>query len=126
MSKYKSVYYAKALVDAMGHKKISEKKLITNFLNLLQKNQDVKKIGEIILLAENLLLKKTGNKKIVFETAREVNLESFDSYIKKGDIVEERINTDLVAGVKITINGEKQLDLSLKNKLDLLFNKAIK
>lgn len=121
MSKYKSFYYAKALVDAVIHKRLSEKKLVANFLNLLQKNQDVKKIREIILLVEKLLFKKTGNKKIIFETARKVDFKNFDNYIKRGDKVENKINKDLVAGVKITINGEKQLDLSLKNKLDNVF-----
>lgn len=118
MSKYKSIYYAKALVDAVIHKRLSEKKLISNFFNLLQKNQDIKKIGQIMLLLENILLKKSGNKKIVFETAREVNFEGLKSYIKKGDKIEKKINKELVAGVKITIDGEKQLDMSLKNKLE--------
>ena len=40
------------------------------------------------------------------------------SFIKKGDIVQEKINPALVAGVKIIVDGNRQLDLSLLSKLN--------
>ncbi len=109
--KVKAKDYAKALVDV---KKFDVKQ----FLRILQRNGDMKKAKEIIVWAEKMVLEKRGNQKIVVETARPQKI----GLGKKGDVVEEKVNPSLVAGVKITINGEKQLDFSLKNKLEKIFN----
>lgn len=117
--KYKGKIYAEALANAILDKKLDEKKVIHNFLGLLEKNQDVKKAEEIIVLAQKLLLKKTGHKKVVLETARKINAkDSMKSFFKNGDIVEEKINPALVAGIKIIIDNERQLDNSLSGKLN--------
>ena len=65
-------------------------------------------------------LVKSGNKKIVLEMARQ-NKVILKSVIKKNDVVEEKINPELIAGIKIIIDNERQLDFSLKNKLDKIF-----
>ena len=118
--KYKSKIYAKALADLISESK--DKHMVENFLSLLKKNRDFKRAKEIIVLAENELLKKTGNRRIILETARETETKDIlKKNIKKGDILEEKINPDLVAGLKVTINGERQIDFSLKNKLDNIF-----
>ncbi len=110
-----------ALVDAISGAK-DKKKITTNFLALLRKNGDEKKVRQIIALAEGLLLKKTGNRKVVLETARKTDTKSITKlFIEKGDIVQEKINPSLIAGIKITVDGSKQLDLSLKNKLDNIY-----
>ena len=36
-------------------------------------------------------------------------------------MVKEKINPELIAGIKVMINNNKQLDFSLKNKLDNIF-----
>lgn len=116
--KYKSKIYAQALVDSLSDK-VNQKKITDNFLKLLEKNGDMKKAREIILQAEQLFLKKTGNKKVVLEVARKVNTKDFTkNFIKKGDLVKEKINAKLIAGVKILINNERQLDNSLLGKLN--------
>ena len=46
------------------------------------------------------------------------------SLANKGDVVEEKINPDLVAGIKITANDEMQFDASLKRKLDDVFESS--
>ena len=82
----------------------------------------MKKAKEIIALAEGLFLKKTGNKKIVLETARPLNSRSVFKKIKKeGDIIEEKINPELIAGIKIIVNNSRQLDFSLRKKLQQIF-----
>src|SRR3989344_4186362 len=68
---------AAALVDSLATVKPGrEKSIVANFLKLLEANGDMKKAKEIIALAEGLFLKKTGNKKIVLETARPLNSRS--------------------------------------------------
>src|SRR3989344_841986 len=123
--KSKPKIYARVLVDVMMSKKNTgnEKKIVDNFLKLLKKNVDVKNAMEIIRLAEVFILQKTGNKKITLETAREIGRKNiFKEIVRRHDIVEEKIDPELIAGIRITVNGEKQLDFSLKNKLDKIFN----
>ena len=120
----KSKVYAKNLVDLFLNNKslTEEKKFVDSFLMFLEKNQDIKKAKEIIQLAENLYFKKTGKRKITLESARSIDAETaFKSFFNKGDFAEEKINQELVAGVKIIVNNEKQLDFSLKNKIDNIF-----
>jgi F0F1-type ATP synthase delta subunit len=120
--KYKTKIYAKALAESLANEKADDKKITANFLRLLQKNGDMKKADEILALAEALLLKKSGNKKVILETARKTDLKDFTkAFVKKGDAVQEKINPSIVAGVKIMVDGNRQLDLSLLNKLNNIF-----
>jgi F0F1-type ATP synthase delta subunit len=126
MSKYKAKDYAEALSDVLSEKAtdLESKKKASNFLKLLEKNGDMRKAKEIINLTETIFFKKTGRKKIVLESARKLN-ESQRKGLKlletAGDITEERINKNLIAGVKIIINGNKQFDGSLQRKLQNIF-----
>ena len=102
--------------------KIDEKKIVSNFLKLLVKNNTMAKAGEIVALAENIILKKRGNKKIILETARIIDSKNaVKSFTKKGDVIQGKINSELIAGLRVVIDGEKQLDYSLKHKLDQIF-----
>ncbi len=120
--KYSIKKYAQALADAIAEKNVDEKKLMRNFLALLENTQDMKKADQILLLAEKLLLKKTGNKKVVLETARKTDIKNImASFTKKGDVVERKINPGLVAGLKVIVDGNRQLDFSLQKKLQEMF-----
>mgnify|MGYP001606263919 CR=1 FL=1 len=114
--KYKSSVYAKALVDIMQKEK-DNAKMVAGFLEFVKKNRDEKKLKEILKLAEKMYFKKTGNKKIVLETARHFNFKNsklVENLVKKGDVVAKKINNALIAGVKIVVNEEKQLDFSMQ------------
>ena len=125
--KYKTRDYANTLVEIMIESekphfaKVSRgSDYVTGFLNFVKKNRDEKKLREILKLAEKLYFKKTGQKKIVLEVARPFNFKNSDlikNLVKKGDVVAEKINKNLIAGVKIIVNEEKQLDMSLFKKL---------
>ncbi len=120
--KIKSRYYALALADLILDAKSSDKRIIENFFALLQKNGNISKAKEIIALTENILLVKSGNKKIILETALKVSRKHIlKGILKKNDIVEEKINPELIAGIKIIINNEKQLDFSLQKKINEIF-----
>ncbi len=123
MSKLSVKTYAKALVGAIGNKKSDTKKITDNFLKLLEKNQDSKKVDHILAMAETMLLEKSGNKKVLLETARKIDTKDFvKTFVKKGDSIEEKINPGIIAGIKVTVNNDKQLDLSLAKKLENIFN----
>lgn len=122
--KYKAKKYAEALAGAITKPGADADKISKNFLKLLEKNGDMKKAKEILALAESLFIKKTGRRKVVVETARKMKAKQKDlveSLAHKGDIVEEKINPDLLAGIKIIINDE-QLDLSMQRKINNLFS----
>ncbi len=120
MSKYKAKTYAEALANL--DVKADEKKVVNNFLRLLERNGDMKKAPEIITQTEKLLLKKSGNKKVVLQLARKAaDKDIKGEFAKKGDIVQEKINPSLIAGIKVIVDGNKQLDLSLLHKLNNIF-----
>ena len=119
--KPKAKFYAAALVRVMVSKKNNEKKITDNFFALLQKNGDIKKAKEIIFLAEDIYVKKAGGRRVTVETARKIDHAGLKGITKKGDILEEKINPNLIAGVKIVVNGERQLDFSLHKKLNDIF-----
>jgi F0F1-type ATP synthase delta subunit len=74
--------------------------------------------------AEKIIREKTGKRKLVVEVARKA--KGLDAAVrkiaKKSDIVEEKINPDLIAGIKITINDEMQFDGSMSRKIKKLFS----
>ena len=116
--------YAQALIDTLldGKTAPQGKKVADNFAALLKKNGDTHKIRDIVFLAENLLYKKTGQRKMVLEVAREMKKSSImKPFLKEGDFFEEKVNSQLVAGVKIVVNNDRQLDFSLRRKLEEIF-----
>ena len=118
----KTKLYAKALAEVLSKEMTlpQEKKIIDNFLKLLAKTGQEKKAKEILNLAENLLLIKKGKRKIIFQTARKMTAgqkKLMDNFVKDGDIVGEKINPELIAGIKIIINESQQFDASMQSKL---------
>jgi len=123
--KYKVKDYATALAEILSENKFSDKKISQGLIKLLERQNDLKKSKEIIDLAEFLLAKKNNKKSITFETARELSASQRKILLKsteKGDIITEKINPELIAGVKIIVDDEKQLDQTLLKKINKLFN----
>jgi len=112
--------YAKALAEIVAKKGIDEKKVISNFVKLLVSSGYENKSKEILELAEDIILAKQGKRKITFETVRKSTPSQnklLEKFVKKGDIVKEKINPELIAGIKIIINDSKQFDASMQSKL---------
>lgn len=129
--KYKPKIYAEALVDLILKRPASDKssageeKIVDNFLKLLQKNGDMGKAGQIVSLAKKIFIKKTGRRQLTIESARKIKANQkalIESILHKGDVVAEKINKDLLAGIKIIIDGERQFDTSMQKKLENIFN----
>lgn len=124
MKNNKPKIYAEALVDVIL-KQVHEEKILDNFIKLLQKNGDMGKSSHIISVAKKIFIKKTGRRQLTIESARKIKVkqkELVESILHKGDIVNEKINKDLLAGIKIIIDGEKQFDASMQKKLENIFN----
>jgi F0F1-type ATP synthase delta subunit len=122
--KNKSKLYAKALAEVLAKEPASAKEATawqSNFVTLLVKAGQEKRAKEILNLAEEMLLAKQGKNKITFETARKmtaIQKKVLSGFVKDGDLLKEKINPELIAGVKIIINNNKQFDASLKSKLN--------
>lgn len=117
--KYKPKIYAQTIAELIIEKK--SEKIHKNFLKILLKNGDFKKAKEIMILAEKILLRKTKKRKIVLELARERSIKNLHLFYQESDLVKKMVNPELLAGIKVTMNEEWQLDYSLKGKLDQLF-----
>jgi len=123
--KYPANTYAQALVEAIVAPKADPAKIQKNFLAIIRKNGDEGRLKAILESAERLLGKKTGDRKVIVESARPLtgSVKSlFGNFLRSSDSVETKIHPELVAGVRITVNDELQFDGSLKGKLDILLN----
>ena len=123
MKQNKTKLYAKALAEILSQKGgvSDEKKIVNNFVKLLVGAGCERKSKEILEFAGDLLLAKHGKSKITFETARKITASQkklLDSFVNKGDVVKEKINQELIAGVKIIINDSRQFDASMQSKLN--------
>jgi F0F1-type ATP synthase delta subunit len=126
--KYSATMYAQAFVAALTHegegKKETQAVMAKNFLKLVRESGDETHLEKILEETERLLRQKDGTRKLVVESARPLDAHS-QTLIKKlahhGDIIEEKISPELIAGIKITANDEMQFDGSLKSKLDKVF-----
>lgn len=125
--KYKVKDYSRALAQILSGGKLTaddEKKVIAELLKILAKQGDLKKAKEIIKAAKILLAKKENRSSIVFETARNLTGRQKEILLKalgQKEDMEEKISPDVVAGIRIIANGEKQLDQTISRKINSLF-----
>ena len=123
--KHTAHIYAKAFVEALGEHPSPEKERarIKNFIALLVKNGDIGHARKILESAKKVIREKKGRRSVVIETARPLPTHGLAEEITKpSDVVEEKIDPELIAGVRITINDELQFDGTLKRKINELFS----
>ena len=123
--KYSAHIYAKALVEVLGDEDRSDLKeqdrVAKNFVALVRKNGDEGYLAKILEEAARMARGKSGIRQVTIESARELGAAqkaTLKHFIKPGDVIEERIDPELIAGIKITVNDELQFDGSLRNKLN--------
>lgn len=121
------IFYGKAFVEAVwdkGEKGIDA--VVSNFISLIRKNGDWSKKDEIVGACETALRKKTGRSSLVIESARPLNEKQKEAILAKfrGGLYdfEEKINPDLLAGVRLVRDEERQFDASLQKKLKQIFS----
>lgn len=123
--RYPTHIYAKALAEAILTAKKGEEDAVANrFLALLRRSGDEVHLRKIVEKAARLVEGKRGIRKVTLGMARPLTnaqKKTVGSFLKTGDVVEERIDAALIAGIRITVDDELQLDGSLKGKLDKMF-----
>ena len=96
---------------------------VGGLVKLLKKTGDIKHSKKIVEAVHKKLVNEKGGKWVNIEVARDSALkkETFYHKFSEKDHVDFQINPELVAGVRITVNGEEELNNSLQNKLSKLF-----
>lgn len=129
--KHKPHIYARALVEVLsmpdGPGKKSDDEIAKNFLVLVRKNGDEGHLKKILEEASRFARGKSGVRKVVLESARPLQSSqrtALAHFVKAGDVVVERVDPELVAGIRIILNDEVQFDGSLKHKLDRVLGSA--
>ena len=126
--KYPASTMAKALARAL-HDATPEtsEKIGKNFITIVKKYDALKKSGAILDEASRIKMSAEGRRRVLIQTARPLPQEKL-AVIKKlfsdKDVISEKTDPALIAGVKITVNDEEMLDNTLKRKLEKLFVKT--
>jgi F0F1-type ATP synthase delta subunit len=126
MANYPAGQWAKAYVELVQEaSSVNEKEEVTQaFLERIHTlppstRKDI--LGEI----QRQYVQAEGGRGVVIELARPLSkkiVQHLEQAFTKKDMVTFRENSELMAGVRVTINGEQELDMSLKRKLDTLFS----
>ena len=123
--KYSIEDYAKALASAVLEMRPgAEAAVKRNFEQVVQKNGDRERANKILDAASRLLRAQKGGREVVFESARPMSpthRKALDPLLRPDDQAAHKVNPALVAGVRITIDGEYEFDGSLRGKLDKIF-----
>lgn len=122
--RYSPKVYAESLNKVLESHPGKKEEMIKNFTRLLRKNGDVRLLSKILENLKRILVKKSGHRYVKIEFARELPeslvKKIIDKFNKK-DWVETSLNPELVAGARITLDDEYELDNSLAKKLHKLF-----
>jgi F0F1-type ATP synthase delta subunit len=119
--------YAKVFSEITKGKNSAEiERLAKKLAAVIVKNGDSNRAREILKFAERYAREAAGKHLVNVETARELPENLYAEIVRK--LGEDKydfaknINEDLVAGAKLTIDDERQFDLSLRAILNNLFN----
>ena len=124
--KYPAHIYAQALVGAiMDPNAAPGEEIVKNFLALVLKNGDGVHLKKIVAETARLVHRRSGVRDVTLESARPLHATQKktmrDHFAGPHDAVEEKINAELIAGIRVTVNDESQFNGSLRSKLDQIF-----
>ena len=126
--RYSIPQYAEALVEALEDKSGRERSEATRrFLFILRKNKDWAKLGRIVKEAEKQSLRKQGIKKVEVESAVPLSptvKKEIEKILGKKIVLEEKVRPEVLAGIKILVDGEILIDASAERQLQRMFTKS--
>ena len=123
--KYKPEMYARAFAELLVQiPQDRHERLADRLLALLKQNGDEKLLPKVVALVTKRIAKEEKIKTVRVEVARATAVQSLHALQKtfsQKDHVTVEVNPDLIAGTRVTINDELQLDYSLARKLQKMF-----
>lgn len=119
--------YAKVFAELVKDKNPEKiEAMIKKFSALVAKNGDIASKEKIAALAERYLRETDGKHSFLIETARNLPEGSYAAILEKmgkGEYdVKKMVDENLIAGVKLTVDESRELDLSLRGILKNLFD----
>lgn len=124
--KYSPETYAAAFVAAWNDATPTEREeMDKRFIETLRRNNDFLRAEKILEAVERCAVCERGGNMVLIEFARPQeasHIKKLSSSFRKTDVIASRINSGLIAGVRVTIDGEQELDNSLERKLRHLFD----
>lgn len=98
--------------------------IIANFIRIINKYGDISNANKILKAIEHVFTNNNGGHIVQLEFARQQNqqaIEKLRDKFNKKDLIQTTINPTLIAGIRITIDENKELDLTMQRKLNRLF-----
>ena len=114
--------YGKAFRKALRSGAVPEN-LIKNLRQVVDRRGDRALWARIVPCVSLEIVRHQGGRWVVVETAHaltDMQRKKIKEVFSKKDYVEERIRPELVSGLRVLVDGEREFDGSLKRKLDLL------
>lgn len=115
--------YAKILLESLQESK-NESAALENFVRVVAKTGGVRKFPKVVRAVEEVVIRKNGGRVIMTETARPFTKKQeteLRSQFSPKDHLEIAVRPELVAGIRIVIDGEEAIDNTLRRKLEKLF-----
>ena len=130
MKKISAKQYAISLyevTESLSENQLSD--VISSFVNVLVKNNDIKLVGKISEKFEKYFNLQKGIEKIEISTAKKLDesekkniLNKMESQLNKKVELEELVDPGLIGGLKVKYD-DKLVDGSIKTRLSLLKSK---
>lgn len=123
--KYPAETYARAYIEVLdGAKKKDQAEVTKKFISVVEKNGDLGGLKNILREAEKIAVKKGGGRFIEVEVARESDslTKKIISLFSAKDHIEIKERPELLAGARVLIDGERELDFSFASKVRKLFS----
>lgn len=118
---YTPTNFAKAFYEILKvTPKGEEQNLVKNFIAVLKRYGVMKDSDKILKELKKIIAAKEGALLINIESARELsksNIDKVKNFFNKTSDYTYKINKELIAGIKITINDEISIDSSLRRRL---------
>lgn len=123
--KFTSAQYAEAILDATEKRDAAGRaKAIKNFLAILARNRDLKRLPAILHNLESQYRARHGIKKVEVaspEALPPAIRRDIETALGAKTILIERVRPELLAGITLIINDEIRIDASASRRLAQLF-----
>ena len=123
--KYRVAQYAQALhVVLKGKAVLEQKQIMRRFAAMLTRHRMIGKSDLIIAAYEKLVQEENGVRKIRIEAASPVTeklKKEISEILGKKIYLEEQTNINILAGIKILVDGELLIDASGKRQIEKIF-----
>ncbi len=122
--RYPAKDYARAFISVLDETSAAgQEKVVKKLSGVLARHGDLRLGRKVVNEVKKILLARAGGKLVSVEVARE-NTSRLSSLMKlfgKRDEVEVSVNPSLVAGIRLTFDGQEELDYSLSRQLARMF-----